>query len=198
MKFRYLIFQIISVIDGWGISCELALRWMSLDLTDDKSTLVQIMAWCRQATSHYLSQCWPRSLSPYGVTRPQWVLQAELLWGNIEINLPGGCWWPDDITAAMLLTYPVVSLEYSGFSTAKSNSVQSGLVALSTSLRSMTSKSFFCQQGILCKSCLKHYITKLVQLGPVSFNALMRRLSKTTNREDKKIFQQFITGFNFE
>ena len=46
---------------------------MLLDLTDDKSTLVQVMAWCRQATSHYLSQCWPRSLSPYGVTRPQWV-----------------------------------------------------------------------------------------------------------------------------
>ena len=31
------------------------------------------MAWCRQATSHYLSQCGPRSLSPYDVTRPQWV-----------------------------------------------------------------------------------------------------------------------------
>ena len=31
------------------------------------------MAWCRQSTSHYLSQCRPRSLSPYGVTRPQWV-----------------------------------------------------------------------------------------------------------------------------
>ena len=31
------------------------------------------MAWCRQATSHYLSQCWPRSLSSYGITRPQWV-----------------------------------------------------------------------------------------------------------------------------
>ena len=46
---------------------------MSLDLTDDKSTLVQVMAWCRQATSHYLSQCWPRSLWPYGVTKPQWV-----------------------------------------------------------------------------------------------------------------------------
>ena len=40
---------------------------------DDKSTLVGVMAWCRQATSHYLSQCWPRSLSPYGITRPQWV-----------------------------------------------------------------------------------------------------------------------------
>ena len=30
-----------------------------LNLTDDKSALVQVMAWCRQATSHYLSQCWP-------------------------------------------------------------------------------------------------------------------------------------------
>ena len=70
---RYLILQIISLIDGWGISCELALRWMSLHLTDDKSILVQVMAWCHQATSHYLSQCWPRSLSPYGVTRSQCV-----------------------------------------------------------------------------------------------------------------------------
>ena len=49
------------------------LIWMSLDLTDDKSTLVQVMAWCHQATSHYLSQCWPRSVSPYGITRQQWV-----------------------------------------------------------------------------------------------------------------------------
>ena len=59
--------------DGWGISCKIALWWMSLGLTDDKSTLVQVMAWCRQATSHYLSQCWPRSMLPYDVTRPQRV-----------------------------------------------------------------------------------------------------------------------------
>ena len=31
------------------------------------------MAWCRQATIYCLSQCWPRSMSPYGITRPQWV-----------------------------------------------------------------------------------------------------------------------------
>ena len=43
------------------------------DFTDDQSTLVQLMDRCHQATSHYLSQCWPRSLSPYGVTRPQCV-----------------------------------------------------------------------------------------------------------------------------
>ena len=42
-------------------------------LTDDKSTLVQVMAWCRQATSHYLNQCWPWSPTSYGITRPQWV-----------------------------------------------------------------------------------------------------------------------------
>ena len=61
------------MIGGWGSSCEIALIWMSLDLNDDQSTLVQVMACCRQATGHYLSKCWPRSLSPYGVTRPQWV-----------------------------------------------------------------------------------------------------------------------------
>ena len=72
-NFRQVIFNLISVTDGWGISCKIALRWMPLDLPDDKSTLVQVMAWCRQATSHYLSQCWPRFMSPYGVTRPQWV-----------------------------------------------------------------------------------------------------------------------------
>ena len=85
--FRYLSFQIISVIDGWVISCQLALRWMSLDLTDDKSTFVQVMAWCCQATSHYLSQCWPRSLSSYGVTRPQWVnpFNAKLFSRNMSI-----------------------------------------------------------------------------------------------------------------
>ena len=31
------------------------------------------MAWCCQATSHCLNQCWPRTRSPYGVTRPQGV-----------------------------------------------------------------------------------------------------------------------------
>ena len=46
---------------------------MSLDLTDDKSTLVKVMTWCRQAAIHYLSQCWPSCLSPNGVTRPKWI-----------------------------------------------------------------------------------------------------------------------------
>ena len=58
---------------------------MQLDLHDDESTLVQLMAWCRQATSHYLSQCWPRSMLPNGVTRPQWV-KISLAHLNSDFN----------------------------------------------------------------------------------------------------------------
>ena len=36
---REVIFKLFSVNDVRGISCEIALRWMSLDFTDDKSTL---------------------------------------------------------------------------------------------------------------------------------------------------------------
>ena len=42
MKFKHVIFKQILVIDGWSISCEIALILMSLDFTDDQSTLVQV------------------------------------------------------------------------------------------------------------------------------------------------------------
>ena len=38
-----------------------------------------VMAWCHQATSYYLSLCWPRSILPYGIARPQWMSQANLI-----------------------------------------------------------------------------------------------------------------------
>ena len=41
-------------------SGEIALRWVPRNTFDDKSALVQVMAWCHQATSHYLGQCWPK------------------------------------------------------------------------------------------------------------------------------------------
>ena len=82
-NFRYVIFMLISVTDGWGISCKIVLRWMPLDLTD-KLTLVQVMAWCCQtAQSHYLSQCWPIFMSPYGVTRPQLVTWSVVTWFQV-------------------------------------------------------------------------------------------------------------------
>ena len=66
---------ILSLVLQTGIfrTYDNVIRWMPQDVTDDKSTLVQVMAWCRQATSHYLNQCWPRFMLPYGITRPQWV-----------------------------------------------------------------------------------------------------------------------------
>ena len=74
------------MIDGWSISCKTVLKLMPMDLTDGKSTLVHVMAWCRQATSHYLSQCWPRFMPPYGVTRPQWI-NVTCLFSGLKISI---------------------------------------------------------------------------------------------------------------
>ena len=60
-------------IDLVLFECEITPRWMLQKPTNEKSTLVQVMAWCRQAASHYLNQCRLRSPTPYGATRPQWV-----------------------------------------------------------------------------------------------------------------------------
>ena len=70
---------------GYSLICEHFL-WNCSQVTecnrvctfDDKSTLVQVMAWCSQATSNYLSQCWARSILPYGITRSHWgFIEAE-------------------------------------------------------------------------------------------------------------------------
>ena len=71
--FEIMIFELINWIDILRNSHEIVLWRMPKYQFHDESTLVQVMAWCQQATCLYLSQCWPSSWSPYGVTRPQWV-----------------------------------------------------------------------------------------------------------------------------
>ena len=80
--FQYLPFLPISSGSNWNNSylpVSSGCPWRKTFLpeekqpNDDNSTTVQVMAWCRQATCHHLSQCWPRIMSPFGVTRPQWV-----------------------------------------------------------------------------------------------------------------------------
>ena len=71
--FKCALLQHIAMNNVKSISRNIALRWIPPVITDDKSTLVQVMAWCRQATSHYLSQYWPD-----GVTGPQWVNSLTL------------------------------------------------------------------------------------------------------------------------
>ena len=64
------------------------------------------MAWCHQATSHYLSQWWSSSMSPYGVTRLQWVknpvnipeldrnhVNAGSIWTGIMLTLATSAWF---------------------------------------------------------------------------------------------------------
>ena len=53
-------------------------------------TFTYKLSCCRQASSHYPNQCWPRSTctTPYGDTRPQWVKTGP--WQD------GWEWWRDD------------------------------------------------------------------------------------------------------
>ena len=68
--------KLILVID-WCLS---SLKCISLDPTDDKSSLLKIMAWCRQATSHCLNQHWPRSMSPHGISNNYII--SSFTWSN--------------------------------------------------------------------------------------------------------------------
>ena len=45
-NFRIYIFKPILVIEGWGMSHDVVLGGMSLAFTNDKSKLIQVMAWC--------------------------------------------------------------------------------------------------------------------------------------------------------
>ena len=56
-----------------AIFCLITIRWIPVSLTVDKSTLVQVMARCCQATSHYLNRWWLSYLTPSDIIRGQWV-----------------------------------------------------------------------------------------------------------------------------
>ena len=105
----HLIFNMGIAIPGKTVFLIETAPWVSrspqssvwLTVTEDQSKLVQVMAWCRQATSHCLSQCWPRSLLLYGVTRPQWVnMISYISFGaffdlrlNKRLNKQSWGWW---------------------------------------------------------------------------------------------------------
>ena len=52
------------------------------------------MAWCCQATSLYPSQCWPRSMAPYGVTRPQYIKHHYVSFSQIKSLVIADGWSP--------------------------------------------------------------------------------------------------------
>ena len=63
------IFKLMSMINIFGVSFKVNAprpHWWLVNV-DSGNGLVP------SGNSHYLSQCWPRSMSPHGVTTPQWV-----------------------------------------------------------------------------------------------------------------------------
>ena len=70
-SFNYM-YSLNTLIFPWSYlhKCEIFCQ-INTNSFNEMSKLVQVMAWCRQATSLYLSQTWPRSMSPYGITRTQ-------------------------------------------------------------------------------------------------------------------------------
>ena len=61
-NFEFVISKHILWITFTQTSCGIAPKSMPQNTFDDWSILVQEMALCCEATSHYLSQCWPRSV----------------------------------------------------------------------------------------------------------------------------------------
>ena len=71
--FKSIIFKCLLQSSSLDTRCEIAFGWMPQNITVDWSKLIEVMVWCRQTTNHCLNRCWPRFLSPYGITRPQRV-----------------------------------------------------------------------------------------------------------------------------
>ena len=69
---------------------------------DDRSTLVQVMAWCHLAPSHNLSHCWPKFITRNGITMSymNMVVEIHSHWRWSCLTHTGkicACWWPGTI-----------------------------------------------------------------------------------------------------
>ena len=73
-------------IDILGPSCEIGLQRVPWNLVDDRSV------------SHYLSQNYPRCMSPYGINRLQWVIMFRQRCWLITRHLTSliAMWWASE------------------------------------------------------------------------------------------------------
>ena len=63
-------FKCILLNENEYILIQFSLKFVPKGLINDKSALVEIMAWCWQATRHYLNRCRARCVMPFGFTKP--------------------------------------------------------------------------------------------------------------------------------
>ena len=76
-QFKHIFFSKILL---YLISNHADLKFLRVQVTT--LALIEAIVCCCQAASHYLNQCWPKSLTPYGLTWPQWI---NSLWPDISI-----------------------------------------------------------------------------------------------------------------
>ena len=67
------LFKCIFLNENYRIPIQISLKCVARSLINNKPALVQVMAWRRTGTSHYLNQCWPSSLTHICGTRGRWV-----------------------------------------------------------------------------------------------------------------------------
>ena len=61
------------MMDSWDVSYVIGLRWFSLELTEYKSTLVQVMVWCKIALKWLKRPTWRimlHDLDSYIIVQP--------------------------------------------------------------------------------------------------------------------------------
>ena len=86
------VFKHIAFINALVFAVALPFGWIPQDLTDQKSMLVQVLAWCLEVRSHYMCECWLNSMSIYDITRPKWFeLNAFELNAIIRIKIWNNC-----------------------------------------------------------------------------------------------------------
>ena len=66
------IFKCIFFNENDWMSIKISMKFIPEGSIDNKSVFAQVMAWRRQATSHYLNQCWPSFLTHICRTQ-RWV-----------------------------------------------------------------------------------------------------------------------------
>ena len=77
-----LMFSLISRIDTLRTSCEVALRWSSQDLNIHLG-----YGLVSSDKIYHLNKCCPISISPHGVTKPQWLKHICSILQRVRISL---------------------------------------------------------------------------------------------------------------
>ena len=82
----------VSLIERCPILIQISLNFLPEVLNGNYSFSVHVMAWCRQATSHWPNQCCPTFISPY-IVAPLGndELNSAIRITDDEFGYPGAC-----------------------------------------------------------------------------------------------------------